>query len=167
MKTLYYFQPMKSGNSGLLSWQKTCLAVAREGEACLFTREGIDELADRLQALADGLKGKDRKVSRPDWDFCEQYHLGPSISIGYGCSVSFSEVSGCWKEDEAKMTVSEKLAKCREILLGITRSGFIPFASPAPSSTESELKRTILKALRCVELSEALHESLYGGRVEA
>ncbi|MBR2093300.1 MAG: hypothetical protein IJ904_04555 [Candidatus Methanomethylophilaceae archaeon] len=43
-------------------------------------------------------------------------------------------------------------------------SGYIPFASPAPSSTEVAVKRALNRAVEQLEFAESLHESLYHDR---
>ena len=47
----------------------------------------------------------------------------------------------------------ESLEEARKLLIGITKSGFIPFASPSPSSTENELKMSIIEAARLIDKS--------------
>lgn len=49
------------------------------------------------------------------------------------------------------MSVTEQLDQIREIIADIADSGFIPFSSPAPSSTEKEVKDLILMADKYIE----------------
>lgn len=58
-------------------------------------------------------------------------------------------------------TVDKTLTIARNQLLSITRSGYIPFTSPAPSSTEKAVKQAILDALSSVRKAIETHESLY------
>lgn len=51
-------------------------------------------------------------------------------------------------------TVSSRLQAAIDALELIEKSGYIPFASPSPSSTEAEIKHAILRAHS--ELSHAL-----------
>lgn len=45
----------------------------------------------------------------------------------------------------------ENLEQAQQLLSDITNSTFIPFASPSPSSTELELKNTIIDAVNLIE----------------
>ena len=45
----------------------------------------------------------------------------------------------------------QNLEQCHELLTDIMESSFIPFSSPAPSSSEQELKNTIIEADRMVQ----------------
>lgn len=58
-------------------------------------------------------------------------------------------------------TVSSKLQEAIDALELIEKSGYIPFASPSPSSTEAEIKHAILRAHS--ELAHALnvHKQCY------
>lgn len=62
------------------------------------------------------------------------------------------------------MNVHQKLSLAKGILEDITKSGYIPFASPAPSSTESKIKQRICAAGTDLEIAISLHESCYFGR---
>jgi hypothetical protein len=52
------------------------------------------------------------------------------------------------------------LEKASELLSDIMNSGFIPFSSPSPSSTEYELKTAIIEAARLIDKSRYLCEQL-------
>lgn len=78
--------------SGLWAWQKEVYKAASRWEHHLFTADGIKELVAKLQKMADGLKGKEREV-RLNFEY---HNLNPYISIGPGCSVSFTKVEGTW-----------------------------------------------------------------------
>ena len=63
---------------------------------------------------------------------------------------------------EGNGRVIDELEEAYSILKGITESGFIPFASPSPSSTENELKMAIVEAMRMIDKSKYLYTQLYG-----
>ncbi len=68
------------------------------------------------------------------------------------------------REVEEDRSVGEKLSECISTLKDITQSGYIPFASPAPSSTERSLKREMNSAIERLESTLYLHNSLYHGK---
>ena len=53
-------------------------------------------------------------------------------------------------EGVSKLSTIDELIQIENRLSDITTSGFIPFSSPAPSSTEMRIKKSILTALSCV-----------------
>lgn len=59
-------------------------------------------------------------------------------------------------------SVGEKMQDCRDVLKEIKTSGYIPFTSPAPSSSERYIKTELL--LSIVHLANAVykHEETYG-----
>lgn len=61
------------------------------------------------------------------------------------------------KEERAVDELSSILQQLKQL----TQSGWIPFASPHPSSTESRIKVEILRAIECLENAEILNKSLY------
>lgn len=62
------------------------------------------------------------------------------------------------------MNIHQKLSLAKGILEDIKNSGYIPFASPAPSSTESQIKKNICEAVTHIENAIYLHESCFFGR---
>ena len=63
---------------------------------------------------------------------------------------------------EGNGRVIDELEEAYSILKGITKSGFIPFTSSSPSSTENELKMAIVEAMRMIDKSKHLYTQLYG-----
>lgn len=63
-------------------------------------------------------------------------------------------------------TVSE-IREAQNILRKITKSGYIPFASPSPSSTENEIKMAILEAMRLLDKACYLDMKCYGSEPTA
>lgn len=101
MTDLYFMNSCHCAQSGLWAWQKEVYKAASRWEHHLFTADGIKELVAKLQKMADGLKGKEREI-RLNFEY---HNLNPYISIGPGCSVSFTKVEGTWKEDDKKVEV--------------------------------------------------------------
>ena len=58
-------------------------------------------------------------------------------------------------------TVTEKLKQCIATLEEITESGYWPFASPAPCSTECKIKDGILGALADLEHALYWHQQMF------
>lgn len=92
MTDLYFMNSCHCAQSGLWAWQKEVYKAASRWEHHLFTADGIKELVAKLQKMADGLKGKEREI-RLNFEY---HNLNPYISIGPGCSVSFTKVEGTW-----------------------------------------------------------------------
>lgn len=59
------------------------------------------------------------------------------------------------REEEEMSSTLQDLNQAYEILKGVRESGFIPFASPSPSSTEEKVKNSIMNALN--DISYAIH----------
>lgn len=69
-------------------------------------------------------------------------------------------------KEGAMGTAYENLEQAQRLLSDITNSSFIPFSSPSPSSTEEELKNTIIEAARLVDKAMYLCGKLgYNGPV--
>lgn len=101
MTDLYFMNSCHCALSGLWAWQKEVYKTSSRWEHHLFTEDGIKELVAKLQKMADGLKGKEREIRLS----FEYHNLNPYISIGPGCTVSFTKVEGSWKEDDKKVEV--------------------------------------------------------------
>lgn len=59
-------------------------------------------------------------------------------------------------------TAGEKMRDCRDVLKEIKTSGYIPYASPAPSSTERTIKSELDKAINDLQWAIHFHEQTYG-----
>ena len=92
MTDLYFMNSCHCALSGLWAWQKEVYKTSSRWEHHLFTEDGIRELVAKLQKMADGLKGKEREIRLS----FEYHNLNPYISIGPGCTVSFTKVEGTW-----------------------------------------------------------------------
>ena len=62
-------------------------------------------------------------------------------------------------------SATDNLEQARELLQDIMNSGFIPFASPSPSSTENEVKKAIIEAARLIDKASYLCGKLGYGSV--
>ena len=60
------------------------------------------------------------------------------------------------------MVVEEKLRECLDTLREIERSGYWPFASPAPCSTEVQIKKNIERAIENIDSALYWHHEMFG-----
>ena len=58
--------------------------------------------------------------------------------------------------------VEEILSGCLKDLRAVTESGYWPFDSPAPSSTEVKIKESINRAIANLETAQVYHEQMFG-----
>lgn len=63
---------------------------------------------------------------------------------------------------EKGLSVGERLNRALDLLRPIPGSGYIPFSSPAPSSTERAIKTNLENAIRSLEKTIAFHEARFG-----
>ena len=59
------------------------------------------------------------------------------------------------------MDIHDKLAECLSTLEEITESGYWPFASPAPSSTEVKIKKGITGAISLLDEALYWHDKMF------
>lgn len=57
--------------------------------------------------------------------------------------------------------IAEKIKTCIALLNEIKGSGYIPFTSPAPSSTEARIKNNITSALSHLESALNDHQKVF------
>ena len=74
-------------------WQQLAFEEAREHDGKLFTNFGISVLIGRMQSAANMAKNVG-EVRGPDWAFCDEYGVSPTISVGEGCTIRFEPVKG-------------------------------------------------------------------------
>lgn len=55
----------------------------------------------------------------------------------------------------------DRLRQASQILEEVKRSGYIPFASPCPSSTEKLIKKHIEDAIMSIETAIIVHKSIF------
>ena len=58
--------------------------------------------------------------------------------------------------------VGDIIAGCLKNLKDITESGYWPFDSPAPCSTEMRIKESINRAIANLETAQVCHEQMFG-----
>lgn len=75
----------------------------------------------------------------------------------YNVSMIRQQLSG-----EIKKDIGTTLSDSLEALKGITRSGYWPYRSPAPCSTEVKIKKNIDRAIDCLSLAQICHEEMFG-----
>lgn len=86
-------------------------------------------------------------------------------------TISFPEFRAILTEEEKeavsdpskeKKNIGTTLSDCIAVLEGIAKSGYIPFASPCPSSTEGTIKDSILSAISSLKVALDNHRLCYG-----
>ena len=64
--------------------------------------------------------------------------------------------------DEDKKDIGTKMSECLETLEGITTSGYWPYRSPAPCSTEVIIRQNLNASIHYLERALAFHEEMFG-----
>ena len=90
---------MRAGSpafSNLKAWQKEAFKYAEQFDGQIFTRSGIDNLAEGLRYVGSRQRNYpgDKEVRTPDWAFYERTGLVPSLLIGNGLSIDFFPIKG-------------------------------------------------------------------------
>lgn len=80
-------------------WQDNCYTIAKKYDGCLFTYGGIQHLVKRLNEHASSFKNA-QPIREPDWKFCWEYGVRPSIAIGDNCVLVFEAVRGYYNIEE-------------------------------------------------------------------
>lgn len=75
----------------------------------------------------------------------------------YNISIIRQQLSG-----EDKKDIGTLLSDSLETLKGITESGYWPYRSPAPCSTEVKIKKNIDRAIDGLSLALVYHEEMFG-----
>ena len=63
---------------------------------------------------------------------------------------------------EDKKDIGTKMSECLETLESITTSGYWPYRSPAPCSTEVNIKKHLDRAIDNLTLALSYHEDMFG-----
>lgn len=63
---------------------------------------------------------------------------------------------------EDKKDIGTKMSECLETLKSITTSGYWPYRSPAPCSTEVNIKKNFDQAIDNLSLALSYHEDMFG-----
>lgn len=74
-------------------WQEQAFALAKEHDGQLFTYGTISDLVRVLNESTKPFKNA-QPIRDPDWKFCWEYNIRPSVSIGEGCTIVFQPVRG-------------------------------------------------------------------------
>jgi len=60
------------------------------------------------------------------------------------------------------MSVGEKMQMCLDTLMSIRESGYWPYASPAPCSTEVRIKESLDKSINNLSTALYWHKEMFG-----
>lgn len=90
----YFCNGFSGGLSGLRAWQRNTLRIADQYEHCIFTRQEIENLAERLAEFSKTQKNVTEEVRGPRFEDEEKYGIIPSIDIGSTCCISFQPIKG-------------------------------------------------------------------------
>ena len=63
---------------------------------------------------------------------------------------------------EDKKDIGTKMSECLETLKSITTSGYWPYRSPAPCSTEVNIRKNLNASIHYLERALAFHEEMFG-----
>lgn len=75
----------------------------------------------------------------------------------YNISLVRQSLSG-----EDKKDIGTKMSDCLDTLRSITTSGYWPYRSPAPCSTEVNIKKNLDRAIDNLSLALSYHEDMFG-----
>lgn len=60
------------------------------------------------------------------------------------------------------MTIREKMVEAKRLLVEVKNSGYWPFASPAPCSTEVKIKDNMNAAIERIDNAIFWHDEMFG-----
>lgn len=60
------------------------------------------------------------------------------------------------------MNAREKMTEAKRLLMEVKNSGYWPFASPCPCSTEVKIKKGINQAIVGIETAMVWHDEMFG-----
>lgn len=82
--------------SSLRAWQRNTLQIANQYKHCIFTRQEIEHLAERMMEFSKTQKNViDGGVICPRFEDEDKYGINPSIRLGAnGCCITFQPVKG-------------------------------------------------------------------------
>ena len=90
----YFCDGGRNSLSGLRVWQKNTLRIAEQYVHCIFTRQEIERLAERLIEFSKTQKNVTEEVRGPKFEYEDKYGISPGITIGSNCYISFIPVKG-------------------------------------------------------------------------
>lgn len=80
--------------SMLKAWQKKVITIADQYNQCVFNRQEIEHLAERLNKYAHEQKFCTEDVTGPKFEDEEKYGIRPTIRIGTNCAIGFTPIRG-------------------------------------------------------------------------
>lgn len=134
------------------------------GKPLLFTdREAAAQaMKADYYATADSTREKQLEpviAHDGNWDWATvAYGIGEAKSFNWSLSVV---------EMPVEMNAGTKLTLAKELVTSIPKSGYWPFRSPAPCSTECRIKDAVNYAKNALVDAVEAHESLYGNNPKA
>ena len=90
----YFCNGGRNSLSGLRVWQKNTLQIAAQYDRCIFTRQEIEHLAERLIEFSKTQKNVTEEVRGPKFEDEDKYGISPGITIGSNCYINFIPVKG-------------------------------------------------------------------------
>ncbi len=79
-------------------WQEQAFALAEKHDGQLFTYGTISDLVNHMNESVKVFKNA-QHINIPDWKFCREYGIRPSVSIGEGCTIVFQPVRGYYQTE--------------------------------------------------------------------
>ena len=90
----YLCECFHGGLGALRVWQRKTRQIAAQYEHCIFTRQEIEHLAERMIEFSKTQKNVTESVRGPRFEYEEKYGIIPSIDIGSGCCINFTPIKG-------------------------------------------------------------------------
>jgi hypothetical protein len=117
-------------------------------ETTNINRDRISEMVDEVteELLTDMEKNKDKKNT---------------VKLTIGKDEMDKMVKEAFDRASAGNNAVSQLQQAYDLVTAVTKSGFIPFTSPAPSTTEQEVKNAILNALNYLLMALNKTRALY------
>lgn len=79
-------------------WQEQAFALAKQHDGQLFTYGTISDLVNRMNESVKVFKNA-QHIDIPDWKFCWEYGIRPSVTIGENCIIAFQPVRGYYQTE--------------------------------------------------------------------
>lgn len=117
-------------------------------ETTNINRDRVSDVVDKVteELLTDMEKNKDKKNT---------------VKLTVGNDEMDKMVKEAFERASASNNAVNQLQQAYELVTAVTKSGFIPFTSPAPSTTEQEVKNAILNAQNYLMMAINKARALY------
>lgn len=120
---------------------------------------------DALATLKENVEEARQLAKEMNYDISESVEDLSFISVNpdnpagehYNVRMIRQQLSG-----EDKKDIGTKMSECLETLESITTSGYWPYRSPAPCSTEVNIKKHLDRAIDNLTLAHSYHEDMFG-----